>query len=138
MSSQAALPFSVQALPMFLFLSVAVISLFSFVGVAVWSDARRRERDAYYKNDMLKKMAETQGTGVEAALEMMWEQDRIASRHRREGIRLGGLVTSATGIGLLIFLRVFRSDQPVYLCGLIPLFIGVALLAYSYVLAPKQ
>ena len=139
MDVQGALPFDVQgALPIFLFLSVGAVSLFSFIGVAVWSDARRREREAYYKHEMLKRMAEIQGTGVASALELLREQDRIAERRCREGTKLGGMVTASIGIGLLVFLRALVPDRPVYLCGLIPLLIGIALLAYSYVLAPKQ
>jgi hypothetical protein len=125
-------------LPVFLFLSVGAVSVFSFVAVAVWSDARLRERKAYYKNEMLKKIAEMQGAGAASVLEILRDQERSAERRRREGIKLGGLVTVAVGIGLLVFLRQFVLDRPVYLCGLIPLLVGVALLAYSYVLAPKQ
>ena len=51
------------SLPLFLFLSVGSIALFSFVAVAAWSDARRREREAYYKSETLKKIAEAQGLG---------------------------------------------------------------------------
>jgi hypothetical protein len=37
----------------------------------------------------------------------------------------------------MIFLRALITDAPVYLCGLIPGLIGVALLTYALVLAPK-
>ena len=50
-----------QILPIFLFLSVASVALFSFVAVAVWSSERRREREAYYRSEILKKIADTQG-----------------------------------------------------------------------------
>jgi hypothetical protein len=139
MSVQGTLPFGVQeTLPIFLFLSLSAVSLFSFAGVAVWSSARRWEREAYYKNEMLKKVAESDGAGVVAALELLREQDRIAERQRRDGAKLGGLVTVATGIGLLVYLRVLVHDRPVYLCGLIPLLIGGALLTYAYVLSSKE
>jgi hypothetical protein len=139
MGVQSALLFSVQeALPMFLFLSLCVVSLFSFIGVSVWSDARRRERVAYYKNDMLKKVAQARSSEVASVLEVLREQDRIDQRRLRESIKLSGLVTSAAGIGLLVFLWAFEQGRPVYLCGLIPLLGGFALLMYSYVLAPKK
>ncbi len=136
---QGVLPLGVQeALPIFLFLSVSAVSLFSFMGVAVWSDARRRERESYYKHEVLKKMAETQGAGATAALELLREQNRFAERRSREGTKLGGLVTASIGVGLLVFLRALVPERPVYLCGLIPLLIGIALLTYSYTLTPKQ
>ena len=122
----------------FLFLSVGGIALFSFLAVASWSDARRREREAYYRSETLKKIAETQGNGANSAIEFLREEEKSAARRRREGVKLGGLVTSAVGIGMMIFLRAIVNDEPVYLVGLIPLLIGVVLAAYSYLLAPKE
>ena len=131
--------------PFFMFLSVGSIALFSFIAVASWADARRREREAYYNSETLKKIAEAQGAGASSAIEFLREEalrraedKKNAAQHRREGIKLGGLVTAAVGIGLIIFVRAIERDEPVYLVGLIPLLIGVALLAYSYLLAPKE
>jgi hypothetical protein len=129
---------ALHLLPVFLFLSVGAISLFSFVAVASWSDARRREREAYYKSETLKKIAETQGTGGSAALEFLREDERNAMRRRREGIKLGGLITAAVGIGLMVFLRAEERSEPAYLLGLIPLLVGTVLLAYAYLLAPRD
>jgi hypothetical protein len=52
-------------------------------------------------------------------------------------MKLGGLVTASVGIGLMIFLRAIVRAEPVYLVGLIPLFVGLSLLIYAYFLAPK-
>ena len=129
-----------MAVPLFAFLTVASLALFSFVAVAVWSSERRREREAYYKSEALKKIAEAQGQGATSALELLREQERLASRRRTEGQKLGGMITVAVGIGMMIFLLgVGRNDpDPAYLVGLIPLLIGVALLGYAYFLAPKE
>ena len=56
---------------------------------------------------------------------------------KREGMKIGGLINIAVGVGLMIFLRALVQDEPVYLCGLIPGLIGVALLTYALFLAPK-
>ncbi len=122
----------------FIFLSIGAVALFSFVAVAAWSDNRRKEREAYYRSETLKKIAETQGAGGASALELMKEEERKERRRRLEGVKLGGLITSAVGIGIMIFLRAIEHDEPAYLCGVIPLLIGVALLMYSFVLAPKE
>lgn len=128
-----------QTLPMFAFLSIASLALFSFVAVAVWSTERRREREAYYRSEALRKIAELQGAGNTSAIELLREEEKNAARRRLEGQKLGGLITLAVGIGMMIFIRaVDRNPQePAYLVGLIPLLIGVALLAYAYILAPK-
>ena len=63
-------------------------------------------------------------------------------RRRREVQKLGGLITGCIGVALMIFIKAVDHDdqEPTYsyLVGLIPLLIGVALLAYAYVLAPKE
>lgn len=127
----------IPALPVMLFLSIAAISLFSFVAVAVWSDNRRKERVAYHRSETLKKIAETAGPGSNAPLEYMREEEQISARHRREGIRLGSLITGAVGIGLMVFFRGIAHEKSVYLVGLIPLLVGVALFVYAEFLAPK-
>lgn len=124
----------------FVFLSVSTVAMFSFIAVAVWSAQRRREREAYYNSETVKKIAESQGAGGTAALEYLRELQRNDARRRHEGHKLGGLITVAVGISLMIFMKqVDREDpEPGYLVGLIPVFIGLALLGYAYFLAPKH
>lgn len=115
----------------FVFLSVGAIALFSMISISTWSNARQKEREAYYKNDMLKKVSEAQGPGAASALELMREEARIEATRTRFGLQVGGLVTSGAGLGVLIFLRVLLGPTGVWLCGLIPLLIGIALYVSS-------
>jgi len=127
----------------FLMPIVVIIVVFSFTAVMAWLGARRKERDAFYKSETLKKIAEAQGGGANA-IEFLREQERISARQRREGQKLGGLITMAVGIGMMVLLKPMLAHDPdpvaqqVYLAGLIPLLIGVVLLAYSVFLAPKE
>ncbi|MBV9267071.1 MAG: hypothetical protein JO061_12955 [Acidobacteriaceae bacterium] len=118
-----------------LFLSICVISVFSWFAVAQWAEARRREREAYYRSEVLKKLAESSGAGGEVSLEIMREQHRIENTRRREGLRIGGLITFAVGIGLVVFLHGLIPNEPVYMCGLIPLLVGIALGASSFLVS---
>jgi hypothetical protein len=122
---------------LFLFLAVASVALFSFLAVSVWADAGRKEREAYYQGETIKKIAETQGAGASSALELLREQERIALRQKREGVRPGSLITAAVGVGVMVMLRGLEHNEPAYLAGLVPLLIGVALLTYGYLLAPR-
>ena len=117
---------------------VGSIALFSFLSVAAWSNARRREREEYYRNETLKKIAESSGEGAQAAIELLREQNRTVTKRRLEGMKLGGLITAVVGIDVMALLRGFVNDEPVYLAGLIPLLIGLALLTYTFLLAPKE
>jgi hypothetical protein len=123
---------------LWMFLSIAAVSLFViFIPLTSWIDSQRREREAFYKAETMRRLAESSGEGAKAAIELLREQDRIGWTKKREGMKIGGLVNIAVGVGLMIFLRALVSDAPVYLCGLIPGLIGVALLTYALVLAPK-
>lgn len=111
------------------FLPVTMIAAFAFTSVASWADARRREREAFYRSETLKRIAESSSGGAEAALAVIREQDRIAHRQRADGQRLGGMLCIAVAAGLMIFLWA-TAARPVYLVGLIPGLVGVALLAH--------
>jgi hypothetical protein len=116
---------------------VGSIALFSFLAVASWSDARRKEREEYYRSETLKKIAESSGEGAKAAIELMREQYKHTAKRRLEGMKLGGLITAVVGIGVMVLLHGLEHEEPVYLAGLIPLLIGLALLLYTFLLAPK-
>ena len=126
---------NVFTLPMALFLAVAASGMWAFIAVVSWADIRRKEREAYYRQETMKKISEMPS---ESGLALLREDERNTARRRRENIKLGGLTTSAVGVGLIIFLRAIATREPAYLVGLIPLLVGLALLIYSYVLAPKD
>jgi hypothetical protein len=56
---------NVFTLPMALFLAVAASGMWAFVGVVSWAEIRRKEREAYYKHETMKKISEMPGeTGL--------------------------------------------------------------------------
>ena len=120
----------------FFFLAIGSIALFGFLSVATWTGTRAQEREAYYKAETLKKIAEMGGER-NPALEYMRERERIAAAKRIGGFRLGGLINIAIGLALLILLHALVHVPGVALVGLIPLFIGVVLAAYGYWLGPS-
>lgn len=136
---------------MWIFLAVGAIALFGiFLPITTWIESRRKEREAFYKAETFRRVAEAPGNGANAAVELLREQERIKGIKAREGLKIGGVINVAVGIGLMIFLRALLGGGgsigvgpihaggpgPVYLCGLIPLFIGVAMIVYVYAMAP--
>lgn len=124
-----------MTLPLALFLAVAASGMWAFIAVATWSDNRRKEREAYYRHETMKKITEMP---AERGLTLLLETERHSARARRETMKAAGLITSAVGVGLMIFLRGMENREPAYLVGLIPLLVGLAMLLYSYFLAPKD
>jgi hypothetical protein len=121
---------------MWIFLSVGAVALFVvFIPTVTWIDSRRKEREAYYKAETVRRITESSPDGANAALEMMREEGRQEQIRIQEGLKIGGLITFAVGVALIIFLRALIGNEPVYLCGLIPAFIGAAMLGYVFFLA---
>ena len=125
-----------EAMGLWMFLSVGAVALFVvFIPVTTWIDSQRKEREAFYKAETIRRLAEASGDGAKAAVELIREQDRIERVKKHEGLKIGGLVNLGVGIGLMIFLHLLIPGQAVYLCGLIPAMIGLALLIYVFFMA---
>jgi hypothetical protein len=127
--------------------AVGAFALFGiFLPVVIWTENRRKEREAYYKAETMRRLAETSADGAHTVMEMMRETQRLEQRKTREGLKIGGLITLAVGVALMIFLHALLGPDgpdhgqsgPVYLCGLIPALIGLAMLIYVFFLSPRS
>jgi hypothetical protein len=125
--------------PLFLFLAVGAMALFTFLAVSVFSESRTKERLAYHRHETLKKLAESTEQGAAKVLELMHEEDRLKRRRQLEGLKLGGLIVAGVGLALTLFLYFLDAGQPdgVFIVGFIPLFVGLAMLLYATLLAPS-
>jgi hypothetical protein len=117
---------------------VSVVAVFTFVSVASWAENRRKERESYYREETYRKILEHGGDSGDRILQLIRNEERVKERRRIEGLRLGGLITTVVGIGVMIFLRALVDDgAPIYLAGLIPLLIGLVLVFYGFFMAPR-
>jgi hypothetical protein len=125
---------------LWIFLSVGAVSLFVvFIPLVSWIDSRRKEREAFYKAEMMRRLAESSGEGAKAAMEVLREEERVKLTKTREGMKISGVINIGVGIGLsamLYSLTGHESGSP-YLVGLIPFLIGVGMLIYVYMLAEQ-
>jgi hypothetical protein len=90
-----------------------------------------REREAFYRSETVKKIAEI-GGGPAAAMEYLREDEKKAVQRRKQAIRLGGMITAASGIALMVFLAAAVRGGEVYLAGLVPTFVGIVLVLSSF------
>lgn len=117
-----------------MFVPALLAVIFSFVIAVIWLEARRKERQAFYFSDMIKKIGESSST---AATDFIRENERIKWLRIREGMSIAGLVGSLAAAGLMIFLHAI-VEEPVYLVGLIPGLGCVGLLIYARFMAPRD
>jgi hypothetical protein len=125
---------------LWMFLSIGAVALFVvFIPTVTWIDKQHKERVAFYKAETIRRVTEASGEGAKAALELLREENRFERIKKFEGLKLGGLICIGVGAAMVIFLRTMMSSDPgtPYLIGLVPAFVGVALLVYVYALAGK-
>lgn len=133
-----------QVQVIFLFVAIVIVCVFSFLSIAVWVEGRRKEREAYYKSETTRRITELPTDNAQQAILLLREEERIQQQKAhakeqktREGMKIGGLINIAIGIGFGIFLYGIDHNESAYLLGFLPVLIGVALLVYVYLLQPK-
>ncbi len=114
---------------------VSIVATFTFVTIVHWVDSQRKEREAYYKAETLRRITEASGEGAKAAVELMHENERLKRVKAREGLKISGIINVGVGVALMIFLHELLKGTAIYLCGMIPALIGAGFLAYVYLLA---
>jgi hypothetical protein len=120
---------------LWLFLSVASVAMFVvFIPLVTWIGSREKEREAFYKAETIRRIAEASSDGAKATIDLLREENRMTLIKMREGLKISGVICLGVGIGLVAFL-VPMVGRTVGLCGLIPGFIGLAMLVYVYFLA---
>ena len=110
------------------FLAIGAVSMFAiFLPVTTWLESRRKEREAFYKSETLRRIAESSPNGAKAALELMEQQNYNEQVKKREGIKIGGLGQHrcGCGAGCISWVTGRTEDRS---CRSDPGFIGVALL----------
>jgi len=123
------------AMGLWIFLSVGAVCLFVvFIPLVTWIDSRRKEREAFYQADTMRRLADSTTDGAKAALELLREQARQENFKRREGLKIGGIITAFVGVGTIALLNEVGGPK---LAGAIPLLVGVAMLIYVYLLAAR-
>jgi Domain of unknown function (DUF6249) len=116
---------------------VAIVSPFIMIIFIIWFGTRQKEREAFYRAESLRRITESSGEGAKAAIDLLKEEARLKRIKAREGLKIGGLVCVAVGVAMVIFMWAMTKTDPgaPYLVGLIPGFVGVALLVYVFFMA---
>jgi hypothetical protein len=117
------------------FLAIGAVALFGvFLPFTTYLESRRKEREAFYKAETIRRIAEAPGDGARSTIELLQAQNRIGLAKTREALKIAGIINIGVGVGLIPFLGEL-VNWSVALCGLIPACIGMAMLVYVFVLA---
>lgn len=110
-------------------IAIIVTASLAFVSVVIWLENRAKEREAHYRNEMARRIAEAENPAP--LLDYVREIERVDAARVRNKARVGGLITLAVGVALTIALHQMAPGTAAYLVGLLPLLVGVVLLILS-------
>jgi peptidoglycan/LPS O-acetylase OafA/YrhL len=123
---------------LWLFLAVGAVALFGiFLPLTTWMEHRRKEREAFYRAETFRRISESSGEGAKAAVELLREEGRREQIRKIEGLKIGGIITLGVGIAMIVFMSFLPGHDrgAPGLVGLVPAFVGAAMLIYVYFLA---
>jgi hypothetical protein len=101
------------------------------IGFLAWLHYRFEERKVFRRSDSMRRIAEQPGEAASQTLAFLRAEERIRHVRQREGLRLGGLLTTVSGVGMVIGLLPAAVTRPYAGMGLIPAAIGAGLLFYA-------
>ena len=84
-----------------------------------------------------KQEATTSDMGAQSADPTARQEENLRWERQLDGQKLAGMVATSAGVGLAIFLYFIVPDKPVYLVGLPPVLVGVALLVFTSFVARR-
>jgi len=58
-------------------------------------------------------------------------------RRRFQGLMIGGVVTTAAGLGIMAFLSVLANNENAWAVGIVPAAVGVAMLLSAFLVRPR-
>ena len=124
---------------LFFFLGAGAVSLFSFLSVAAWVEARKSERINTERLALYRKLAESPTASAELVLARIREEDeqraaeaRTASRRSRRDSLQGGTIVLAVALGLGFFLKMISPESGVWTVSTIAGLIGLTIIAFAF------
>jgi len=109
-----------------------------WLGFVVWAGEKRKEREAFYRSELFKKIIDSPSGSTQSVLEMVRQEEREAQIRKLEGLKLAGVILIAAGIGLTALLAMLERHEPAWIVGPLPILVGAALFIYVRFMAPRM
>ena len=136
--------------------SVAAIAFFSYLAVAAWTNARRKEREAFYRNEAIRKIAEMPAAPPEPVLQLLRQAvapsspspafmgpSQAKSYYRAETMKKIAEMQGSGADSLLAYIREEdritsrRQREGMQLGGIICIVVGAGVAFMLWVLVPS-
>ena len=114
---------------------VGIASTFAFLAVFWWALQRRREREAFYRYELTRRLLERSETKDEAIISWLRETEENDARRRRDGLLLTAWALLGIGGGALVAMhrKLFHDD------AIGPwTFVGAAVALFVYLLVTRR
>ncbi len=119
-----------------LFMAAATVASLTFVTIVVWAENRRKERQEFYKFEFRKRMVEAGKMDAGSLASLMRYEHDLMMRQGRQKLLVAGFVILGVGVGIVVGFQ-FIGDS-IWMLGLIPVCVGLSMLAYGFLFAAKQ
>lgn len=120
---------------LWLFLAAAVVASLTFITIVVWAENRRKERQEYYRFEFRKRLVEAGKMDAASFASLMRYEHELGLQQGRQKLLVAAFVIAGVGVGTCLGLQ-FIGDS-FWMLGLIPLSIGLCMLAYGLLFAAK-
>ncbi len=124
-----------ENLTFWLFLATVTVASLTFVTIVVWAENRRKERQEYYRFEFRKRLVEAGKMDAASFASLVRYEHELRLRQGREKLLVAAFVIFGTGAGTCIGLQFIGGS--VWMVGLIPVCIGLSMLAYGFLFAAK-
>jgi hypothetical protein len=128
------LPFVLFAIPIIAIIGGITIGIIRVIGEHRLLELAQRERIAAIERGLDPSKLPPLPSSLYEGLS---HGGRPPALRRAQGLLIGGLVTVAAGIGIMLLLRVLEPHDEHWVVGVIPLLIGLALLVSARIVWPR-
>ena len=118
-----------------LFLAAVTVASLAFVSVVVWAENRLKERQAFYRFEFRKRLAEAGKMDAASVASLMKYEHEIRLSQGRHKLLVTAFVFLGIGVGACVGLQFLGGS--IWTLGFIPVSIGLCLLIYGLVFAAK-
>lgn len=134
------IPVVAMTIPVVAIVGGVIVGVVKSVGRQRMLELAQRERIAAIERGVdLSKLPPLDLRAHEAAGWLDFQERPSSPIRRAQGLIIGGIVTLFSGFAIAVFLLMVdpEHDKPVWAVGLIPMFVGVALLLSAWIVWPR-